>query len=81
MVLTTPLFVQSLVIWTGSAPPICFADIQLSEEYRHFKPLLCLPNILAARKNAKFPLLPVWNEPLIRQQGATVNVGSSSLIL
>ncbi|KAL3235429.1 hypothetical protein MRX96_003316 [Rhipicephalus microplus] len=81
MVMPTPLFLQAVLIWTVSALPICFADSKLPEEYRPFKPLRCLPQILVAKKNAKFPLLAVWNEPLIWQPGATVNAGSSSLIL
>ncbi|KAL3200311.1 hypothetical protein MRX96_043469 [Rhipicephalus microplus] len=62
MVMPTPLFVQAVLIWTNSALPICFADIQLSEEYHPFKSLCRLPEILAARKNAKFSVLPMWNE-------------------
>ncbi|KAL3198020.1 hypothetical protein MRX96_014556 [Rhipicephalus microplus] len=76
MVMPTPFFVQAVSIWTISVLPICYADTQLSKEYRLFKPLRHLPETLAARKNAKFTLLLMWNVSLILQLGATVNAVS-----
>ncbi|KAL3207715.1 hypothetical protein MRX96_052651 [Rhipicephalus microplus] len=80
-VMPTPLSVQAALIWTVSTLPFCFADIQLSEEHRPFKPLRRLPAIFTAEDATEFPLLPVWNEPLIWQPGATVNAEPSSLLM